>query len=171
MAESASSCRTSTNVFAYKKDGSPCFCFDCRKSSVEGLVARNLYVFHKMKACTDRFRKTKVFSTIDADIMNKHLVNIRTDRGKGACTLRHDLYRLTRFPSQLKFTVAAFKRKNDAISAPIWCVFILVYCGDLVVFMKSPRKFLGHTGRVLRLPYKANLTVRVRKAKCFAAET
>lgn len=70
-------------------------------------------------------------------------------------------------PFGLKTAPVIFQRATDAILASVHCWLALVYLDHIVVFTKSPHDHTEQVRRVLRIPYTAGVTPKLKKCKLF----
>lgn len=153
-------------VIASKKDGLLRFRLDHHKLNTVKIL--DSYPFPLADECINSTGEQISFLTLDANSGYWQIKIYERERNMTAFTLQEGLCRFTRIPFRVMNAPATFQRAMDAIPVSVCWQLVLIFLKDIVVPSKSPTDHIEQERLILRLTYRAGVTLKQKTCRLLA---
>lgn len=153
------------HVFVLKKDKIIQFSVDYRK--LNAVITRDSYALQQMGEHINTVGRAKIFSTLEANSHYWQIEEHRSDLEKTALTSQDGLYQFTRMPFALHNALFTFQCVMHVVLYAIKCKMAFFYFEEIIIFRRTPEKYMKQTGMVSRLVKDASVALKLQKCASF----
>nr|GEU47058.1 putative reverse transcriptase domain-containing protein [Tanacetum cinerariifolium] len=144
-------------LFIKKKDGSFRMCINYRE--LNKLTVKNRYPLPRIDDLFDQLQGSSVYSKIDLR-SGYHLLRVREeDISKTAFKTRYGHYEFQVMPFGLTNAPAVFIDLLNRVCKPYLDKFVIVFIGDILIYLKNKEEYEEHLKLILELLRKRSCTL------------
>ncbi|TPX52843.1 hypothetical protein PhCBS80983_g06444, partial [Powellomyces hirtus] len=149
-------------VFAVKKTGGICVCWDYR--SLNAVTIKDRTPLPNLREMRNQLLGARFYTLIDLKDAYHRLLIAPEDREKTAIRTRFGLFEYVVMPFGLCNAPGAFQRLMNQVLGDLYDICVICYLDDILIFSPNPKKHRQDVGKVLQRLQDHSLYVNV--AKC-----